>query len=253
MKHFPILANRWLSFNMRDPIWGKNINLRKAIAFSIDRDLYLEKFSQRTSLKAHSLLVPGIPGYNPSKDLPFDYDLERAKSMLTKAGYPEGKGLELTYSTRGNQVTHIAEAEFFKQQLELLGIKVQIEILSFQDFLSKGRAGKLQLFTDNWWFDYPDGENILQLLVSKNIPGINKSGYINKEIDELYSKLQLTLDKDEKIEIMNEFEDLIFADLPWIPLMYESSYILQKYEVKNFRKSSVVRNFVKYLKVYQGD
>ena len=253
MKHFPILANRWLSFNMRDPVWGKKLELRKAVTYALDRGLYLEKFSQRTSLKAHSILVPGIPGYNPSKDLLIDYDLEKAKKILTHAGYPGGKGLEITYSTRGNQGTHIAEAEFFKHQLEQIGIKVNIEILSFADFLTKGRAGELQLFTDNWWFDYPDGENILQLLVSKNSPGINKSGYSNPDVDELYAKLRLTLDREAKVEIMNEFEDIVFSEIPWIPLMYESSYVLHKTEVKNYRKSSVVRNFVKYLKVYQGD
>jgi len=36
LKHFPILANRWLSFNMKHPVVGKNDFLRRAIAYAID-------------------------------------------------------------------------------------------------------------------------------------------------------------------------------------------------------------------------
>lgn len=253
VKHFPILSNRWLSFNWRDPILGKNKKVRKAIAFAIDREKYIADFSQRTSLKSHSILVPGIPGYYPSRDLPFDYDIEKAKLLLKEAGFGENKILKLKYSTRGNQVTNINEAEFFKIQLAKIGINLEIEVLSFSDFLKKGRAGELQLFTDNWLFDYPDGENIFQLLISKNAPGINKSGYSNQEVDALYLKLRSTVDKDEKIEIMNAMEDMVMTDLPWVPLMYENAYVLHYENVKNYRKSSVIRDFVKYLKVYSRE
>lgn len=249
LKHFPILANRWLAFNMRDPLVGKNEFLRRAIAYSIDYEKYIQVISQNTNLRANSILVPGISGYLPAKDFRFKYDPALAREYLKMAGFKAENMPTIVYSTRGNQAINSLEANFLKEQLEHVGLKVEIQILPFSDFLRKGRAGELMFFTDNWLFDYPDAENILQLLVSTNFPGVNKSAYANPEIDELYYKLKETMNLDQKDKIVHQMEEIIFQDLPWIPMMYESSFVLQYPEIKNFRKSSIIRNYVKYLKI----
>jgi len=250
LKHFPTLANRWLAFNMRHPLVGKNDFLRRAIAFGIDYSEYVKVISQNTNLRANSLLVPGISGYLPAKDFRFRYDPSLALEYLKLAGFESPEDMPtIVYSTRGNQGIHLVEANFIKESLEKIGLKVKIEILSFPEFLTKGRAGELMFFTDNWWFDYPDGENILQLLVSKNFPGINKSGYSNPKIDALYEDLKKTTNLDQRDKIIQQMEDIVFEDLPWIPMMYESSFVIQYPKIKNFRKSSIIRNFVKYLKI----
>lgn len=249
LKHFPILANRWLGFNMRDPIVGKNEYLRRAIAYSIDYDQYIRILSQNTNLRANSILVPGISGYAPAKSFRFKYDPALAKEYLGMAGFSASTMPTIVYSTRGNQDINIIEADFLKRMLGAIGLNVKVEILQFPDFLKKGRAGELMFFTDNWLFDYPDGENIFQLLLSANVPGINKSGYRNKEIDELYMQLKETVKPDQRDKVLHQMEEIVFNDLPWIPLMYESSFVVQYPEIKNFRKSSLIRNYVKYLKI----
>ena len=250
LKHFPILANRWLAFNMKHPVIGKNEFLRRAIAYSINYSEYVKVLSQNTNLRANSILVPGISGYLPAKDFRFKYDPALAKEYLNQAGFSSPEQMPtIVYSTRGNQSIHLLEAEFIKKHLEAIGLKVQVEVLDFPDFIRKGRAGELMFFTDNWLFDYPDGENILQLLVSKNFPGINKSAYSNSEIDSLYDELKQTSNLDQRDKIIHKMEEIVFDDLPWIPMMYESSFVLQYPEIKNFRKSSIIRNYVKYLKL----
>jgi ABC-type transport system substrate-binding protein len=250
LKHFPILANRWLSFNMKHPVIGQNDFLRRAIAYAIDYSKYVQVLSQNTNLRANSILVPGISGYLPAKDFRFKYDPALAKEYLKQAGFDKPEKMPtIIYSTRGNQSIHIMEAEFIKKHLEAIGLKVEIEILAFPDFIRKGRAGELMFFTDNWLFDYPDGENILQLLVSRNFPGVNKSAYSNQRVDQLYDELKETINPDQRDRIIQQMEEIVFNDLPWIPLMYESSFVLQYPEIMNFRKSSIIRNYVKYLKI----
>lgn len=250
LKHFPILANRWLAFNMQDKLLGGNAFLRRAIAYGINYSEYMKVISQNTNLRANSILVPGISGYQPAKDFRFKYDPELAKEYLKMGGFADiSKIPEITYSTRGNQGINLLEANFIKDQLEKIGLKVKIEVLTFSEFLKKGRAGDLMFFTDNWLFDYPDAENILQLLISKNAPGINKSVYKNAKIDALYETLKSTSNLDTRDKIIQEMEDILFEDLPWIPMMYESSFVLQYPEIKNFRKSSIIRNYIKYLKI----
>ncbi len=246
IKHFSRQTTRWLGLNMNDPVVGANLNLRKAIAHGIDFDQYIKVLSNNTNLRSNSIINPSLDGYKPEHKLPYQYDLEKAKTYFKQSGYKPGE-LELTYSTRGTDDIHLVEANFIKGQLAKIGINLKINIISFSEFLKLGRANKLQIWTDNWIYDYPDTENILQLLVSKNSPGINKSGYANKSVDGLYAELSTSLDPQKRKQITYEIESLVEKDLPWILLMYESSYIVQQSNLQNFRKSYFIRNFAKYL------
>lgn len=247
VKHFSRQTTRWLGFNMNDPIVGGNKELRKAISFAINYDKYIEVLTNNTNLKSNSMFNPSIQGYKPGHKLPYSFQLEKAKESLRKAGYKPGE-LTLTYSSRGTQDLHHDEANFLKDQLNRIGINLKINYISFSDFLKLGRSGKLQFWTDNWIYDYPDAENLLQLLITKNHPGINKSGFSNKMVDQLYEKLSKTLDSKKRFEIMYEIEKIVEAELPWLMLMYESTYIIQQNNIKNFRKSFFIRNFIKYLR-----
>lgn len=250
LKYFSSLINRWLGFNMKDPILGKNIYLRKAMAHAIDVESYIREITQNTNLEANSIFTPGIPGYDPKQRLPYKYSLDIAKKYLIKAGYPGGLGLPtITYSTRSERQISLNEAQFIKEQLKKIGIKIKIQTLSFSNFLKKGRRGELQFWTDNWIYDYPDAENLLQLLISNNHPGINKSAYSNSKVDELYRKLNSSITVDDKFKIIKQIENIVNNDLPWIMLTYERAYVLHHSYVKNFRKSSFIRNYLKFIKI----
>lgn len=252
LKYAPSLSARWLGFNMNDPIVGgeKNYLLRKAIAYAIDRRAYKKEIFQNNCLEANSIFNPGILGHDPSQQLPYQFNLAKAKEFLTEAGYPEGKGLpELVYSTRNTRASGIVEAEFFKDQLKKIGIKVKINPLDWGDFQRLARAGKLQMWTDGWIYDYPDAENILQLLISSNHPGNNKSAYHNPKVDQLYESYISEPNQARKVEILHELEEKVLDDLPWIMLTYQSAYLLHQNRLKNFRHSSIIRNFMKYIEI----
>jgi len=247
VKHFSKLSSRWLGFNMKDPIIGKNKYLRLAIAHGINYEQYIRILSNNTNLKANSIFNPSIPGYSPSHQMKYSFDREKAQQFMKKAKLP--KDYVLNYYTRGTSDMHFQEAEFLKDQLSKIGLTVKINPIEFSQFLKKGRAGELDFFTDLWIYDYPDAENVIQLLISKNIPGINKSAYSNKAIDDLYDELSRTLDRDKRYELMYQVEDIVDEEVPWIMMMFESSYILHYDHIKNFRKSYFIKNHFKYLKI----
>ena len=167
----PTLTFWWLSFNMNDPLLGKNKYLRMAISHAIDREQFIDLFTNNTGQKANSIYPPGIPGYDPSKTLSIVHNITKAKELLKKAGFPNGVGLpKIQYDTRGNNPTDLKRATYFKNQLKKIGIKIEIVLNSFPTFLEKVRKGSLKLWMGGWSMDYPDAENILQLLSSKNHP-----------------------------------------------------------------------------------
>lgn len=251
LQTMPTLTYWWLAFNMRDSLVGKNINLRKAIAHAIDFDKYIQLFTNNTGQKANSILPPGVLGYDPNVTLPYEYNLDKAKDYLAKAGYPGGKNLpEIIYDTRAESKISHAQAEYFRDQLALIGIKLKIVKNNFKQYLEKSRTGHLQFFQDGWTLDYPDAENIYQLLVSSNHPpGPNASFYTNKELDLLYEKMSKLPDGEEKKNLINKMEKITNDDLPWIMQYYSRNFILYHDYVKNYRPSDLVWSYPKYLRL----
>ncbi|MDD4973022.1 MAG: ABC transporter substrate-binding protein [Bacteriovorax sp.] len=251
LQTMPTLTYWWLAFNMRDPLVGKNLNLRAAIAHAIDMNKYIQLFTNNTGQKANSILPPGIFGYDPSATLPYEYNREVAKDLLAKAGYPNGKNMpELVYDTRAESKISNDQAEFFKEQLSQIGIKVKIVKNNFKQYLEKSRTGRLQFFQDGWTLDYPDAENVLQLLVSTNYPpGPNASFYTNKAFNKMYDRLVILPDGIEKKKIITNMEKEVNRDIPWIMQYYSRNFILYHDYVKNYRPSDLVWSYPKYLRV----
>ncbi len=248
---FTTLTFWWIAFNMSDKILGENYKLRQAIAHAIDTRRYIETFTNNIGLKANSIYPPGIPGYDPTTNVPFAYDIEKAKTLLAEAGYPNGKGLpELVYDTRNSSTTQRQRAEFFKGELAKIGIKLKIQMNTFPGYLKKARDGKLQIWLDGWTLDYPDSENVLQLLTTKNAPpGPNASYFSDEEFDTLFNKLKIMENKPEKFQLMKKMEQIIQDKLPWVLLHYERDYYAIHNRLKNFRYSDLMANKIKYLRL----
>lgn len=247
----PTLTYWWLAMNMEDKVLGANLKLRQAIAHAVNIDEYIRTFTNNIALKANSIFPPGVKGYNPTTTLPYEYNLEKAKKLLAEAGYPEGKGLpEFSYDVRGSTTVSRQMGEFIRKELEKIGIKVKVNLNSFPGFLNKARTGQLQLWQGGWAMDYPDPENVVQLLISKNHPpGPNSTFYSNPRVDDLYKKLFFAKDEDQVLSITKEVESIISKDLPWVMQFYSRNYILHHKHLKNFRQSDLINNNFKYLRI----
>lgn len=249
----PTLIYWWISFNMKDPVVGKNLHLRQAIAHAVDINKYIDLFTYRMGQKANSIYPPGINGYSPSTDLPYKYDVTKAKELLAKAGYPEGKGLPtLKFDIRGTDTRRRQMGEFIQKELHAIGVNVEVRQNTFPAFLEKSRKGELQFWQGGWILDYPDAENVLQLLTTDNLPpGPNSSQYSNPQFDKLFYQLREMEDGPAKTKLMREMEEIVNRDLPWAMQYYSRNYILYHDYLKNFRYSDIIYNNIKYLKIGQ--
>ena len=251
LQTMPTLTYWWLAFNMTDPILGKNLNLRKAIAHAIDMNKYIQLFTNNTGQRANSILPPGVLGYDPSETLPYEFNLEKARDFLAKAGYPGGKNLpEIAFDARAESKLSNAQAEYFKSQLAAIGINIKIIKNKFNQYLEKSRTSKLQFSQDGWTLDYPDAENIFQLLNPANFPpGPNTSFYNRPELNAMYDKMKTLPDGEEKKQLIIKMSKMVNDDLPWVMQYYSRNFILYHDYVKNYRPSDLIWNYPKYIKV----
>ena len=170
---------------------------------------------------------------------------------MKKAGFPEGKNLpEFSYDVRGSSTVSRQMGEYIQKELAKANIKVRLNLNSFPGFLQKVRTGQLQMWQGGWAMDYPDPENVVQLLITKNhSPGPNSTYYTNSKVDKLYSQLFEKTDHQSVVDITTQVEKEIAKDLPWIMQFYARNYILHHKRLKNFRQSDLISNNIKYLRL----
>lgn len=197
-----------------------------------------------------SLIPSTLPSYL-KKDLPFSYNIEKAKTLLKESGFENGKGLpEITFAIRNADSVARQQAEFYQLQLAKIGIKIKPITLPFAQFLKDLNKGNFQIFVDGWAFDYPDATNILQMLYSKNIsPGANHSNYSNKEFDQLFNELEKEIDPTKQQKILSNIQDIIWNELPWIPIMWSRGMTVFDKKIKNFKPDPLTANNLKYIRI----
>ncbi len=239
----------WFAYNMKDSIFSKNKNLRLAFAHAIDRKKFIELFTNNTGELANSIYHPFLFGYDKNQKPGFSHDIEKAKFFLEKAGFKNGKGLKpITMDLRSSNSESLQQGEFIKNQLSKIGVNINIQTNTFSAFLRKAREGKLQFWLDGWHLDYPDSENILQLLSNSNHPpGVNSTYYNSPKFEELFSQLKITPDGQKKQNLMKQIEAIIQEDQVWSMLFYSRSIKLYNDRVKNYKPSPLINNFFKHL------
>lgn len=237
-------------FNLKDPLLGKNANLRKAVSLAFNPEAFIAKFRNGRGVVANSLVPRVVPGH-PARAFAYAYDPLKAREFLARAGYPGGKGLpSLRIDVKGASTNLREQAEFVKEQLGRVGIPVEVVLNTMPGYLEKERNGNLQFTLGVWDSDYPDAENFLALLYSKNVaPGPNISNYANPAFDRLYEKVAAMAPGPERSRLVEQAEDLAAQELPIAPLFYPLAFSVGHGWVRNFRPNIQIINHMKYFDV----
>jgi len=240
-----------IEFNMEDKILGSNKYLRQALSSAINRDEWIDVFTYGTGQKQVTALPPGIPDRPKDAKIKYDYDVARAKELLKKAGYPEGKGLPvLKFDLRGAGTVDRQVGEFFQNQWSKIGVHVDVVQNTFPTFLEKAKKKNLQIFYGGWNLDYPDAENVYQLLYSKNeSPGPNDANYKNPEYDKLYEQIALMESGSKRAELVKKADDIIQEECPWAMGYYYARYDLSQPWLLNYRSGDIIQNRFKYFRL----
>ena len=121
-------------------------NLRKAVSYALDYDVFKTYFGSDASLVPNRGVVPTTTvGYKETEKLAKDE--EKANFYMEEAGYKKnadgvyvdenGKQMSFTLTVNGSKVTHVSYAEIVKNQLDAFGILVNIEALDSASYNAK--------------------------------------------------------------------------------------------------------------------
>lgn len=226
----------------------KNKYLRKAIASAVDREGWLKMFKNGRGYVQNEVNPPSIVD-RCGKPYKLDYNLERAKEYLKKAGYPGGKGLPVfKWDTRNGEMTDRQIAEFVGRSLAQIGIKLDINVNTFPAYLDKMKKKNLQISKGGWNMDYPDAENSLGLLFGPNkSPGPNEANFDHPEFNRIFRQMKQMTPGPARRELICKLEEIVQEEAPWGYGIFENEYRLINKWLKNYYTSELIMNKYKYL------
>jgi len=224
----------YLAFNLRDPIL-KNVRVRQAIAYAIDRGPMIHYLWRDFARPAYSLLPPESWAYDG--DVPhYGHNPERARQLLEQAGYPAINGVRfhLTMKTGTDESTRLLAA-VFQQQLREVGIALDIRTFEFATFFSDVTRGAYQVHSLRWIGGNEDPDMFEHVFHSdKIIPrGANRTYYSNLRVDVLIDQARRETDQSARKAIYAEIQQILANDLPYIELWYQDNVMVHSRRVQN--------------------
>ncbi|MCP4447696.1 MAG: hypothetical protein GY811_20520 [Myxococcales bacterium] len=241
-------------FNMQDPVVGTapgSKYLRQAISLALDGEEINDAFYNGTCVLYDAPVPPGLDSYVAGVTSPYrGPNLERAKELMVKAGYPGGKGLPSLQLDTSNSGNSEEQAEVFARALKRIGIKLTVNINSFSELSTKLKKKRAQMFGLSWGADYPDAENFLQLFYGPNeAPGSNNFNYANPVYDELYARGSILQPSPERTSIYQQMREILIEDVPSLGHMARIRFYLWHGRLTNLLPDEIHKNWRKYLNI----
>jgi peptide/nickel transport system substrate-binding protein len=193
-----------------------NQKVRQAIAYAINVDEMLKEilggYAERTATGVNPLHF----GFDPSIK-PYPYDPERAKKLLTEAGYPNG--FEITLNTYSGSITSVDQmADAITGYLAKVGIKVKRRHI--QDvglWTSSNKEGKLEGMLYYSWGSNSifDADALLYALAYSKEP----LSYVrDKELDTLLDEARSQIDPQKRLDLYAKIQQRMHEQVYWVPI-----------------------------------
>ena len=195
----------------------KDPRVRKALAYSIDREALTDYVLKAGQQPAYHFTPPNTGGYTAEVQLPYDPDL--ARELLAEAGYPGGEGFpkfELLFNTsESHRTVAVAIQQMWKEEL---GIDIGLYNQEWKVYLATRKAREFDIVRAAWIGDYVDPNTFLSLLTSDN--GNNHSNWGDPEFDALIAQAAAEQDPEARFALFQKAEAILIEEMPVIPIYF---------------------------------
>jgi peptide/nickel transport system substrate-binding protein len=224
----------YLGFNLRDPIL-KNVRVRQAIAYALDRKPMIEYLWRNQAEAARSVLPTQSWAYNG--DVPvYNHDPDKANQLLDSAGYPMVNGVRfhITMKTSTDANTRLMVA-VMQQQLRAVGIALDIRSFEFATFFSDVTHGAFQMYGLRWIGGNEDPDIFEYAFDSAKFPpnGANRGFYSNPRVDELINRARQEVDPNARKPLYAEVQQILAEEVPYLNLWYLDNVLVHTRRVRN--------------------
>ena len=211
-----------------------NKNFRIALTQAVNKQQFIDLTFGGIGDVANSMVMPGIPGYDPDYN-PYPYDPAAAQAAMATAlqelGVTDGAddGTDVTaadlgpmrfgYNCNAGHLPRVAFlAEAWRTTLGFAETSFDISCSDFATFLQERPAGAYHISRDGWGADFPHAKNQLDLLICGG--GNNNSQYCNPAFDAAFNEAATITDPAAQEAKYIEAQRIAVDDAPVIWLRF---------------------------------
>ncbi|MEC5342393.1 ABC transporter substrate-binding protein [Brenneria populi] len=208
------------TFNSEDPIF-KNPKVRLAMRYLIDYDGLAKNVMPYLGVPRASFVQLGAFGALDEKQgQPFKLDLEKAKRLLTEAGYPDGFSSSVIFGT----LPHSAPiAQSIQQNAAKIGVQLKLERMANAQLFSRARGREFSSAMMAWQTAVPDAHGNASRLVfnpdnrkearATQYPSW-RAAFYNEELNKQVGAALLEADESKRIEKYAELQRAVMEEGP---------------------------------------
>lgn len=212
-----------------------DVRVRQAFSYAIDTKSVVESAWRGVGKPATGMVAPNLVYANTALKQ-HEYNPEKARQLLKEAGYASGLKLEIWTNDRKERIDM---AQIMQNMLKEVGVEVEIKVFEWGAYFEKTGKGEHSMYLMSWTVSINDPDQILDpLFNSKNLGAAgNRAFYANPKVDALIIKAKTMDDGDAKKQAYQEIQQIIMADIPYLPLLNGEQVIGAKKNIKGFKAS----------------
>ena len=206
----------------------KDPKVREAIDLLVDRDQIIELVAGGHASPVYSAVSPAMAAaFN--QDLKVTRDVEKAKTLLQEAGYTEQQPLHFVIKVPSNYSYHVNTASVLVPQLQEAPVKVEVQTIDWGVWLDQ--VYKQHDFEATIIALPPSEFTAAEVLT--RYQSENRKNFIHfksKAYDELLSKLDQSLDPQERNKIYKELQKQLLDE-------HASVYLQDAHNITGLRQA----------------
>jgi ABC-type transport system substrate-binding protein len=206
--------------------------VRHALGFAYDRQAIVDAvFFGRGSAMTGGLIPSSSWAFNADLQGTFSYDPDRAKALLTEAGF--GDGFSVTLLSTSQYGMHQSSAEIVQRNLQDIGIDCQLELYDWSTVVQYQTEGNYQFRIHGLAADIIDPD-VLTKFFATGTSFTRPIGFSDPEFDRLLAEGRATVDQEQRKQIYAQFEQRLLDQSPWSLLSWRVQGEALKEDVQGF-------------------
>ncbi len=204
----------------------KDRRVREALSLALDRGALVSQVMAGDAVIAADLLPWPMFGARQSA-VAIAPDPERARRLLTEAGYPDGFSITLG-APNGRYLNDVRVAEAVAARWTAIGVKTRVEASQPQAFFQNRDAYRYSAYLAGWSTAAGEASDPLAALVAtpdreRGLGGTNRGRYSNPAVDALLIEALRTIDDDRRRGLLQDASQIALDDYALMPLYFETA------------------------------
>lgn len=184
-----------------------DLRVRQAMYYAINVPEIIDFVSDGAGVATGTSMYPAFTKYFvPELATAYQQDLEKAKQLLTEAGYPDG--FEMTITVPSNYEQHVDTGLVLAQQLAAVGITAKVEEVAWETWVSEVYKGRNYQTTVS---GIAASDMTAREMLIRYTSGHNKNfiQFSNEEYDQVIAQALTTMDMDEQVSLYKRAQEIL--------------------------------------------